>query len=66
MSSAFALSPTRRPTGTRAGALVRVHRDLVAGLPAHPERFVRKPPEPPKLPSGSWINKPDNTEEATQ
>lgn len=33
---------------------------------AHPERFVRKPPEPPKLPSGSWINKPDDTEEATQ
>jgi hypothetical protein len=24
------------------------------------------PPEPPKLPSGSWINKPDDTEEATQ
>mgnify|MGYP000937136205 FL=1 len=33
---------------------------------AHPERFVRKPPEPPKLPSGSWINKPDDTQEATQ
>jgi putative transposase len=27
---------------------------------------VQKPPEPPKLPSGSWINKPDDTEEATQ
>jgi putative transposase len=33
---------------------------------AHPERFVRKPPEPPKLPTGSWINKPDDTEEAAQ
>lgn len=30
---------------------------------AHPERFVRKPPEPPKLPDVSWINKPDDTEE---
>ena len=39
---------------------------LDAAYAAHPERFVRKPPEPPKLPSGSWINKPDNTEEATQ
>jgi putative transposase len=27
---------------------------------------VQKPPEPPKLPNGSWINKPDDTEEATQ
>ena len=33
---------------------------------AHPERFVRKPPEPPQLPTGSWINQPDHTEEATQ
>lgn len=24
----------------------------------HPERFVRKPPEPPKLPEAAWINKP--------
>ena len=24
----------------------------------HPERFVRKPPEPPKLPGTVWINKP--------
>ena len=22
----------------------------------HPERFVRKPPEPPKLPAAAWIN----------
>lgn len=25
----------------------------------HPERFVRKPPAPPKLPSAVWINKPE-------
>lgn len=24
----------------------------------HPERFVRKPPTPPPLPSAAWINKP--------
>lgn len=39
---------------------------LPAAYDAHPERFVSKPPEPPKLPSGSWINKPDDTDEATQ
>ena len=39
---------------------------LDAAYAAHPERFVRKPPEPPKLPTGSWINRPDQTEEATQ
>ena len=33
---------------------------------AHPERFVRKPPRPPKLPTASWINPPDDTEEAAQ
>ena len=39
---------------------------LTAAYAAHPERFVRKPPEPPQLPTGSWINPPDHTEEATQ
>lgn len=39
---------------------------LDAAYAAHPERFVRKPPEPPKLPNGSWINKPTDTEETTQ
>jgi putative transposase len=24
----------------------------------HPERFVRKPPAPPELPTVAWINKP--------
>ncbi len=33
---------------------------------AHPERFIRNPPEPPYLPTGSWINPPDQPEEATQ
>jgi putative transposase len=39
---------------------------LNAAYTAHPERFVRKPPQPPKLPSDSWINKPTDTEETTQ
>jgi putative transposase len=39
---------------------------LADAYAAHPERFVRKPPEPPKLPTDSWINKPDDTGEAAQ
>lgn len=30
----------------------------------NPERFVRKPPAPPALPTAAWINKPDNKEAA--
>ena len=39
---------------------------LTAAYAAHPERFVRKPPEPPKLPGTAWINSPTETREATQ
>jgi putative transposase len=31
---------------------------LQSAYAAHPERFVRKPPEPPKLPALAWINEP--------
>lgn len=37
---------------------------LATAYTAHSERFVRKLPEPPKLPASSWINRPDETEEA--
>src|SRR4029453_4874668 len=30
----------------------------------HPERFVRKPPRPPELPTTSWINQPPTEETA--
>jgi putative transposase len=33
---------------------------------AHPERFVRKLPQPPQLPDMVWINKPVNPTEAPQ
>jgi putative transposase len=33
---------------------------------AHPERFVRKPPAPPRLPEQVWINKPLDPMEAPQ
>jgi putative transposase len=39
---------------------------LDAAYAAHPERFVRKPPEPPKIPEISSINRPDHPEEGAQ
>jgi putative transposase len=47
---------------------IRQQRGLVlnAAYHTHPERFVRKPPEPPALPTSSWINPPDQTQTATQ
>jgi putative transposase len=46
-------------------AAVRAGRALVLtdAYRAHPERFVRRPPTPPKLPAGSWINPPDDNPE---
>jgi putative transposase len=41
-------------------------RVLDAAYRAHPERFVSKPPAPPKLPGTSWINPPQEKEAATQ
>lgn len=47
---------------------IREARGLVldAAYQATPERFVRKPPEPPKLPDTAWINKPDDKEKPIQ
>ena len=39
---------------------------LDAAYTAHPERFVSKPPAPPKLPPASWINPPQDKETAAQ
>ena len=39
---------------------------LDAAYAAHPERFVRKPPEPPRITETSWINRPDKPEEDAQ
>jgi putative transposase len=47
---------------------VRAQRGLVldAAYAAHPERFVRQPPQPPKIPTNSWINPPDQTDAPAQ
>jgi putative transposase len=39
---------------------------LNAAYHAHPERFVRKPPEAPRLPGAVWINKPEDKENPAQ
>jgi len=35
---------------------------LDAAYAATPERFVRRPPRPPAVPTSAWINKPDSEE----
>ena len=43
----------------RAGAVQAARATvLAAAYTTHPERFVSKPPAPPKLPAASWINRP--------
>jgi len=51
----------------RAGA-IREQRALVldAAYTSHPERFVRKAPEPPALPTVAWINEPQEVTATTQ
>jgi len=34
---------------------------LDAAYATRPERFVRRPPAPPALPTAAWINKPKET-----
>jgi putative transposase len=48
--------------------LVRARRAdvLTAAYAEHPERFVRKPPAPPALPTAVWINEPKEDTTTTQ
>jgi putative transposase len=39
---------------------------LEGAFAAHPERFVRNPPQPPRLPEAVWINKPADPQEPPQ
>ncbi|MCA1698576.1 MAG: IS3 family transposase [Actinobacteria bacterium] len=49
-------------------AAIRGQRAIVldAAYAQHPERFVRKPPEPPALPNAVWINEPKEDTATTQ
>ncbi len=39
---------------------------LIKAYRAHPERFVRKSPQPPAVPVAVWINPPENMERGNQ
>jgi putative transposase len=55
------------PAAMHHGTASELHqlraRVLDAAYQRHPERFVRKPPAPPQLPTAAWINKPAETKE---
>jgi putative transposase len=55
------------PSAVHHGLAEQTHTARVAVLDAAyaltPERFVRRAPRPPELPTGAWINKPADTEE---
>ena len=55
------------PAAVHYGRAQELHagraRVLNAAYEQHPERFVRKPPAPPQLPTAAWINKPTDTKE---
>jgi len=52
------------PDAVHHGRAEAIHADrarvLAAAYAATPERFVRRPPRPPALPTAAWINKPDD------
>ncbi len=54
------------PAAVHDGSATELHaqraRVLKAVDAARPERFVRRPPTPPKLPTAVWINNPTNEE----
>ena len=56
------------PAAVHYGTAPEVHeqraRVLDAAYERYPERFVRKPPAPPALPTAAWINKPATKEVA--
>jgi putative transposase len=51
----------------RAPEVIRARQHVLDGAwQTHPERFVRKRPEPPQLRDAAWINRPDEDKETTQ
>jgi putative transposase len=52
------LPPAVLHHGLAPAAIERRRQTLNAAYAAHPERFVRRPPQPPILPKEVWINKP--------
>ena len=59
------MTPTAVHDGRASTVRDARQRVLSAAYAAHPERFVRKPPQPPVLPHAVWIN-PPKEESASQ
>ena len=59
------MTPTAVHDGRASMVRDARQRVLSAAYAAHPERFVRKPPQPPVLPHAVWIN-PPKEESASQ
>jgi putative transposase len=52
------LTPEMVHFGRAEAVLAQRGRVLAEAYAAHPERFVRRPPEPPAHPTAAWINPP--------
>lgn len=59
------MTPTAVHDGRASTVRDAWKRVLSAAYAAHPERFVRTPPQPPRLPHAVWIN-PPKEESASQ
>jgi len=58
------MTPAAVHHGHATGLHAERQRVLTTAYTATPERFVRRPPTPPALPTAVWINKPDSQEAA--
>jgi putative transposase len=56
------MTPAVVHLGQAADLLIQRQAVLDTAFQAHPERFVRRPPKPPSLPTAVWINKPPDKE----
>ncbi len=52
------LAPAIVHYGRAEQVLAARQQTLLTAYRAHPERFVRRPPQPPALPQQAWINRP--------
>jgi len=56
------MTPAAVHLGKAAELIAHRQTVLDSAFRAHPERFVRRPPKPPSLPTAVWINKPPDKE----
>ena len=59
------MTPAAVHYGRATGLHAERARVLAQAYARTPERFVRRPPVPPPLPTAAWINKPTTEEVAS-